>query len=96
MLQIQNLIYRIAGRVLFDEASVSIPTGHKVGMVGRNGTGKSTLLKLITKELQVDGGSIGFAGKPRIAKVAQEAPGGKTTPIEAVMMADVERTALMA
>ncbi|KZD05868.1 ABC-F family ATP-binding cassette domain-containing protein [Oceanibaculum pacificum] len=96
MLQIQNLTYRIAGRVLFDEASVSVPTGHKVGMVGRNGTGKSTLLKLITADLQVDGGSIGFAGKPRIGKVAQEAPGGDTTPLQAVMAADTERTALLA
>ena len=94
MLQIQNLTFRIAGRVLFDEATVAVPTGHKVGMVGRNGTGKSTLLKLITNDLQIDGGSIGFAGKPRIGKVSQEAPGGSTTPLQAVMAADTELTAL--
>ena len=50
MLQIKDLTYRIAGRTLLEDASVHIPMGHKVGLVGRNGTGKSTLFKLITTD----------------------------------------------
>ena len=57
MIVIRDMTFRIAGRVLFDEASATIPDGHKVGLVGRNGTGKSTLLKLLTEEYQADSGS---------------------------------------
>ncbi len=45
MLHINDLTYRIEGRVLIDSATVGLPTGHKVGLVGRNGVGKTTLLK---------------------------------------------------
>ncbi len=51
MLQINNLTFRIGGRLLLEGASASLPDGHKVGLVGRNGTGKSTLLKLILGDL---------------------------------------------
>ena len=44
MLQINDLTYRIAGRLLLDNASLALPAGHHAGLVGRNGTGKSTLL----------------------------------------------------
>ena len=43
MLHINDLTFRIEGRLLLEQASVGIPTGHKVGLVGRNGTGKTTL-----------------------------------------------------
>ena len=42
MLDIQNISYRVGGRLLFDSASAQLPEGHKIGLVGRNGTGKST------------------------------------------------------
>ena len=58
MLQIKDLTYRIAGRTLLEDASVHIPMGHKVGLVGRNGTGKSTLFKLITQEIHADSGEL--------------------------------------
>ena len=44
MLTIENLTYRIGGRVLLERASLALPAGHLAGLVGRNGTGKSTLL----------------------------------------------------
>ena len=47
MLEIRNLDYRVEARPLFEAASARIASGWKVGMVGRNGTGKSTLLRLI-------------------------------------------------
>ncbi|MEM8921248.1 MAG: ATP-binding cassette domain-containing protein, partial [Pseudomonadota bacterium] len=51
MLTISNLDYRIGARVLFDDASAQISSGWKVGLVGRNGTGKSTLLRLIREDV---------------------------------------------
>ena len=51
MLRIEDITYAIAGRRLFEEARATIPAGHKVGVVGRNGTGKTTLFRLIRREL---------------------------------------------
>ncbi|MGZ3282112.1 MAG: ATP-binding cassette domain-containing protein, partial [Xanthobacteraceae bacterium] len=51
MLQIDNLVFNGWGRRFFDSATVSLPVGAKVGLVGRNGVGKSTLFKLILGQL---------------------------------------------
>lgn len=96
MLQITDLTYRIAGRLLLDQASVTIPAGHRVALVGRNGTGKSTLLRLIAGEVQADAGSITLPTGLKMGWVKQEAPGSETTLIDAVLAADTERTALLA
>jgi ATP-binding cassette, subfamily F, member 3 len=96
MLNISEMTYRIGGRVLLEDASASLPTGHKVGLVGRNGTGKSTLLKLILGDLIPESGTASIPRTARIGTVAQEAPGGKETLLEVVMAGDVERTQLMA
>ena len=66
MLHINDLTYRIEGRVIFDKASAGIPAGHKVGFVGRNGSGKTTLLRLIAGELQPDDGGINLPRATRI------------------------------
>ena len=58
MLAIRNLSFSLGGRVLFDGATAAIPGGRKVGIVGRNGTGKTTLFRLIEGALQADGGVI--------------------------------------
>ncbi len=47
MLTISSITYSIGGQPLFQEASTDIPAGHKVGLAGRNGTGKTTLFRLI-------------------------------------------------
>ncbi|KKB85759.1 glycosyl transferase family 1 [Devosia limi DSM 17137] len=96
MLTINNLTYRIQGRELFEDASVTLPTGSKTGFVGKNGTGKTTLFHLIQGHLAPDAGAIDLVRKARIGAVAQEAPAGNETVIEVVMAADKERTALMA
>ncbi|HKF74082.1 MAG TPA: ABC-F family ATP-binding cassette domain-containing protein [Stellaceae bacterium] len=96
MLTITNLTYRIAGRTLIEGASAQINAGWKVGLVGRNGTGKSTLLDLIRGERQSDGGEIRLQNDVRIGFVAQEAPGGDMTPLEAVLAAADERARLLA
>ena len=95
MLSIENLIYRIGGRALFDGASAMLPTGARVALVGRNGSGKSTLLKLIAGELKPDGGEIRSPGRMSMGMVAQEAPSGAAGPLDAVLAADTERAALL-
>src|SRR5271156_2283486 len=95
MLQISDLTYRIAGRTLLENASASIPTGHKAGLVGPNGAGKSTLLKLLVGTLTVDGGEVGMTSGARVGSVAQEMPGGSRSLIETVLAADTERASLL-
>ncbi len=96
MLHINNLTYRIAGRELFTDASVHVPAGHRIGVVGRNGVGKSTLLRLIAGDVQPDGGTIRLPKGLRMGEVDQEAPGGPDSLIDTVLAADRERLALLA
>src|ERR1700736_1272984 len=96
MLQIDNLVFNAWNRRFFDSASVSLPVGAKVGLIGRNGVGKTTLFKLILGELTPDGGEIGLPKAARIASVDQEHPATPVTLAETILAADVERDALNA
>ena len=95
MLAIKNITFRLEGRVLLDDATAMIPSGHKVGIVGRNGTGKTTLFKLIRGEWTLDDGIISIPRGTRIGGVAQEAPASDLSLLETVLEADIERDALM-
>lgn len=90
MLHINEMKYRIGARVLFDGATSAIPAGHKVGLVGRNGVGKSTLLKLVMKEIIPDAGAVNVRPSARIMMVAQEAPDGPESLLETVLMSNRE------
>ena len=96
MLHINSLTYRIAGRTLFDKATVALPAGIKAGLVGRNGAGKSTLLRLILGDIAPESGSISIRKGARIGTVAQEAPGGNESLLSVVLAADKERAQLLA
>ncbi|MBB98769.1 MAG: glycosyl transferase family 1 [Rhodobacteraceae bacterium] len=96
MLQITDLTYRIAGRTLLENASVTLPAGSKAGFVGRNGAGKSTLFRLITGEAAPESGEIQMPRGIRIGQVAQEAPGTEQSLMEVVLAADTERAQLLA
>ena len=96
MLHINGLTYRIGGRLLLEDASVAVPEGHKVGIVGRNGVGKSTLFRLILGDIPAESGSITLPRNARIGTVAQEAPGGPESLLETVMAGDAELAALSA
>jgi ATP-binding cassette, subfamily F, member 3 len=95
MLQVQGLTYRIAGRLLLEDASATIPTGHRAGLVGRNGIGKSTLFKIVLGELAAESGTTGMARNARVGTVAQEAPGGTDSLLDVVLAGDVERSELL-
>ncbi|MBU3730393.1 MAG: ABC-F family ATP-binding cassette domain-containing protein [Beijerinckiaceae bacterium] len=96
MLHINDLTYRLGPRLLFDKATVAIPDGARVGFVGRNGTGKTTLFRLIRGEIGSEGGSITVGKGLRIGSVAQEAPAGPETLLDVVLAADTERAHLLA
>lgn len=95
MLRIENIGYSVEGRPLFEEASATIPEGHKVGLVGPNGAGKTTLFRLIKGELTLDTGTITLPSRARIGGVAQEVRGTDVSLIDTVLEADVERATLM-
>ena len=96
MLRLENISYSVAGRPLIEEASAVIPDGHKVGLVGRNGTGKTTLFNLIRGTLALDAGDIGLPRRARIGGVDQEVPGNEVSLIDTVLAADTERATLLA
>ena len=95
MLKISDITYSVEGRPLFEGASATIPTGHKVGLVGCNGAGKTTLFRLIKRELALEGGEISLPNRARIGGVAQEVPSSATSLIDTVLEADTERAALL-
>ncbi len=98
MLQISNLDFRVEARPLFEGASASISSGWKVGLVGRNGTGKSTLLRLIREDVQnpTNDSAIRLNSGARLGWVAQEVAASDTSVLDVVLAADEERAALMA
>ncbi|MEM8749710.1 MAG: ATP-binding cassette domain-containing protein [Pseudomonadota bacterium] len=96
MLKINDLTFRMQGRLLLENTSLHVPMGARVGFVGRNGTGKTTLFKLITGEYAPESGSLELRRGMRIGQVAQEAPGTEKSLLETVLEADTERTALLA
>jgi len=95
MLTITDITCRVAGRPLLEGASLTLPTGHKAGLIGRNGTGKTTLLKLIAGEIQADTGEIRMPNGARMGRIAQEAPSGPQSLLETVLTADTERAQLL-
>jgi ATP-binding cassette subfamily F protein 3 len=95
MLSLADISVRIAGRLLIDHSTVQIVPGARVGFVGRNGVGKSTLFHAIRGELPLESGSIAVPPRWTIGSLAQEAPDGPESLINVVLKADRERDALL-
>ena len=95
MINLNELKYSIEGQLLLDGASAIIPSGHKVGLVGRNGTGKTTLFHLILEEKILDSGDISIPRNSRIGGVSQEAPSSQTSLLDTVLEAHKERASLL-
>jgi ATP-binding cassette subfamily F protein 3 len=96
MLFINNLTFRIAGRTLLENASISINAGMRVGLVGPNGTGKSTLFKLVSGEYHADGGDITMIKGASLGMVRQDLPEDDTPVIDVLLASDTERANLLA
>ena len=78
------------GKPLLDQASATLHPGDKIGLVGKNGCGKSTLFALIKDELSIDAGSFSKPAHWEMAWVAQETPALERTAIEYVIDGDRE------
>jgi len=95
MLNLNGITVRLGGRTILDGATASLPPGSRVGLIGRNGAGKSTMVRVIAGLLEPDGGAAEMPRGSRIGYIAQEAPHGDKTPFETVLAADLERAELM-
>ncbi|MFN9791160.1 MAG: ABC-F family ATP-binding cassette domain-containing protein [Holosporales bacterium] len=95
MLAISDLTYSVGGRTLLEKAALSISAKQRVGLVGPNGVGKSTLFKIITGELIADSGDINMLKNTTIGWVKQDLPEDDTPLIDVVLASDTERAALM-
>jgi ATP-binding cassette subfamily F protein 3 len=94
MLNFKNIALRRGTKLLFQGANFTIHSGHKVGIIGANGVGKSSLFALICGQLQPDAGSIELPPKIVVAHVAQEIPATDRPAIEYVMDGDRELRAI--
>src|SRR2546428_392738 len=74
MLVLNQVSLRRGVKLVLNQASVVLQPGEKVGLVGRNGAGKSSLFSLLTNRLQADAGELGIPARWRIAEVAQDMP----------------------
>ena len=90
MLRLTNMILARGAKRLIDGANLTVYPGHKVGVVGPNGCGKSSLFALIRGELHQDAGDFSLPPNLVIAHVAQETPATERIAIEYVMDGDEE------
>ena len=92
MLHINDLTYRLGERLLIDHATVALPTGARVGLVGRNGAGKTTLFRLDPRRDSPECGSIAMPRQtPASAASSRRRRAAPQTLIDFVLDADVER-----
>lgn len=94
MITLSNLRLQRGQKILLQSASARIDVGQRVGIIGRNGTGKSSLFALLRGELSVDAGSIEIPAHWVIAHVAQEMPETTVSALDYVLAGDAELTRL--
>ncbi|PLX29912.1 MAG: glycosyl transferase family 1 [Alphaproteobacteria bacterium] len=95
MLTIESLSYHLKGRTLLDKASFTLHGGEKVGLVGRNGIGKTTLFRLITGKIEPDHGYIRLQNGTKIGSLPQMPPQSTKSVIDTVVDSDVAYFNLM-
>ena len=88
MLSFNNLELVLGGKTLFDDVSLTIHHHQKVGLVGANGTGKTSLFKVIKKEIEVDHSTVSFPNDLRISYLAQEVPASDEIALQYVLSGD--------
>lgn len=89
MIVLQDVVLRRGTKVVLDHASVTINPGEKVGLIGRNGAGKSSLFALLNKTLSEDKGEVQIPSAWQMAQVAQEMPESDDSATEFVLSGDI-------
>jgi len=74
LIQLQSVDFSVGGPLLLEHVDLTIEPNERVCVVGRNGEGKSTLLRLLAGEIKPDDGEVRVQGGVRVAKLAQEVP----------------------
>ena len=88
MISLRNFALRRGERLLLSNVDLTLHAGYRVGVVGRNGTGKSSLFAAIQGELEADQGDVDLPGKVRIDSVKQETPSLPDTALDFVLGGD--------
>ncbi|MBW8366614.1 MAG: ATP-binding cassette domain-containing protein [Arenimonas sp.] len=90
MIAFRNFALRRGERLLLSQVDLSLHAGWRIGVIGRNGCGKSSLFAAVMGEVEADQGDIDLPGKVRIASVAQETPSLPDAAIDFVLSGDTE------
>ena len=90
MISFRNFALRRGERLLLSDVDLALHAGWRVGVVGRNGTGKSSLFAALMRDLEPDKGDLDLPGKARIASVAQETPSLPDPALDFVLSGDAE------
>lgn len=95
MIALRNFALRRGERLLLSNVDLTLHAGYRVGVVGRNGAGKSSLFAAVQGELEADKGDLDLPGKVRIASVAQETPSLPDPALSFVLGGDTEVAAVL-
>jgi len=95
MIAFRNFALRRGEHLLLSQVDLSLHAGWRVGVIGRNGCGKSSLFAAVLGEVEADQGDIDLPGKVRIAWVAQETPSLPDSAIDFVLSGDTEVHAVL-
>ncbi|MDR2629204.1 MAG: ATP-binding cassette domain-containing protein [Puniceicoccales bacterium] len=90
MIDIENLTYRIGNRILFENATLHLPSDGKIGIVGPNGCGKTTLFRIILGQEDIDAGEVFIKNKARLVCVRQEIENDEISLLDFIIGADEE------
>jgi len=90
MITLKNISLRRGAKILLDQTSVGLNPGEKVGLVGRNGAGKSSLFALLNKTLTEDSGEFDIPSQWRMGQVAQDMPETDASATDFVIEGDTE------
>ena len=96
MIALRNITLRRGTKVVLQDASVTLQPGEKVGLIGRNGAGKSSLFSLLTDRLHADVGEVEIPPRWRVGEVAQEMPETEDGATEFVLQGDLALQAAQA
>ena len=96
MLALTNIALRRGPKTLFESASFQLHAGQRMGLIGANGCGKSSLFAMLLGELEPDEGELALDPKDEIAHVAQESPHGSGSAVDYVMDGDRELRSVQA
>ncbi|KUF20930.1 ABC-F family ATP-binding cassette domain-containing protein [Xanthomonas phaseoli] len=95
MISLRNFSMRRGERLLLSNVDLTMHAGYRVGVVGRNGTGKSSLFAAVKGELEADKGDVDLPGKVRTASVSQETPSLPDPALSFVLGGDIEVSAVL-